>query len=173
MWKKVLFANLLFFAACFVVSDSLFGIALPRGERVTVPDFCGVSERSAAADETFEFTAEYRYDNSPAGTILSQEPPAGSIRKVGEDRARCKVRVVVSMGPEQVTLPDLVGQNGGVAAAELRRMGLVVTTAPDPSAAPTTAAGEVTAMSPAAGSVLQSGAAVRLYLSPGGVEYED
>ncbi len=173
MGKKFLFANLLFFGVCFVVLDALFGVALPRGERVTVPDFCGATEQSLAADERFELTAEYRYDESPAGTILSQEPPAGSVRKIGEDRARCSVRVVVSMGPETLTIPDLVGQNGSVAAAELRRMGLSATTEPDPSAAPDTAAGEVTRTDPPAGSAAQAGTVVRLYVSPGGVEYED
>lgn len=173
MWKKLLFANLLFFAVCFVVLDSLFGVASPRGERIAVPDFCGATEGSLAADERFAVTAEYRYDESPAGTILSQEPPAGSIRKIGEDQARCRVRVVVSMGPEKVTLPDLVGRNAGVAAAELRRMGLSAFSEADPSPAPNTAAGEITKTEPPAGSILQAGDAVRLYVSPGGVAYED
>ena len=166
MLKKLLFANLLSFALSFVVLDSLFGIAGPRGERVTVPDFCGTTEETLAADDRFAVTAEYRYDESPAGTILSQEPPAGSIRKIGEDQARCQMRVVVSMGPEKVTLPDLVGQNASVAAAELRRMGLVVNTRQDDASA--SAAGVVTATNPPAGSVVQVGTTVCLSVSPGG-----
>ena len=171
MWKKLLFANLLLIVAGFVVLDSLFGVVSARGERVTIPDFCGTNEGSLAADERFAVTAEYRYDESPAGTILSQEPPAGSIRKIGEDQARCRVRVVVSMGPETVALPDVTGENGKVAAAELRNQGFSVELLTDPSA-PLLTAGKVTRMEPPAGSVLQVGGTVRLYVSSGNPEAE-
>ena len=163
MWKKLLFANLLVLALAFVVLDSLFGVASARGERVTVPDFCGASEESLAADARFAVTAEYRYDDRPAGTILSQDPAPGSIRKIGEDQAKCKLRVVVSMGPQIVTIPDLVGQNAKVAAAELRRLGLSVEqeTIYD-FVFSDRAAGEVVAISPPAGSSLCVGESVRL-----------
>ena len=171
MWKKLLFSSLLLIAVSFVVLDALFGIVLKRGERVTVPDFCGANETLLAADERFSVTAEYRYDESPAGTILSQEPPAGSVRKIGEDRERCQVRVVVSMGPETIALPDLTGENGKVAATELRNRGFSVELLTDPAAS-LSVAGKVTRMEPPAGSFLVTGSAVRLYVSSGLSEAE-
>ncbi len=174
MWKNLLFANLLLAAVCFVVLDALFGVVLPQGERVTVPDFCGATEQSLAADDRFAVTAEYRYDESPAGTILSQEPPAGSIRKIGEDRDRCRVRVVVSMGQETVAVPEVIGENGKVAAAKLRNLGFSVELLTDPKADIRTA-GIVTKTDPPAGSVLETGKTVRLWVSPGATDtgYED
>ena len=163
MLKKLLFANLLAFLTCFVALDSLFGVVSVRGERITVPDFCGMTEEELSADDRFAVTAEYRYDESPAGTILSQEPPAGSIRKIGEDQTKCALRVVVSMGQKTVTVPDLIGQNAKVAAAELRQLGLLVEEITDRRfSALDYAVGEVLAPSPPAGSVLQVGERVEL-----------
>ena len=171
MWKKLLFANLLLAAICFVVLDALFGVTSARGERVTVPDFCGATEETLAADERFAVTAEYRYDDSPAGTILSQEPPAGSVRKIGEDRQKCALRVVVSMGPETVTVPDLVGQNAKVAAAKLRRLGLSVEEKTDCGFDFfNRSAGEVLAVDPPAGSILRVGESVCLTVWEGYIE---
>ena len=174
MWKKLLFANLLFAAAVFVVLDSLFGVTAARGERITVPDFRGATEETIAADGRFAVTAEYRYDESPAGTILSQEPAPGSVRKIGEDRKKCELRVVVSMGLETVALPDVVGKNAKVAAAELRNAGFSVELLTDPTAA-VHASGIVTRIDPVAGSVLQVGERVTLWVSPGSADtgYED
>ena len=169
MLKKLLFANLLAFLTCFVVLDSLFGVASARGERMTVPDVCGMTEEALAADERFSVSAEYRYDDRPAGTILSQEPSAGSIRKIGEDQSKCALRVVVSMGPKTVSVPDLVGQNAKVAAAQLRQLGLLVEEISDHRFLLLSdhAVGEVIALSPPAGSVLQVGERVELIVWEG------
>lgn len=174
MWKKLLFANLLLAAVLFVTADRLFGILPARGERIIVPDFQGAQEETLAADPRFSVSAEYRYDDSPAGTILSQEPAPGAARKIGEGQARCQLRVVVSMGPECVLIPDLTGQNAAVAAAELRRMGLLVQTQADPALS-LFPAGKVTATNPPAGSRLQVGQTVVLSVSSGkiGVALEE
>ena len=105
---------------------------------------------------------------------MEQEPAPGAVRKIGEDQTKYALRVVVSMGPETVALPDAVGKNAKVVAAELRNAGFSVELLTDPTAA-VHASGIVTRIDPAAGSVLRVGEKVTLWVSPGSVdtEYED
>jgi beta-lactam-binding protein with PASTA domain len=55
----------------------------------------------------------------PAGRILSQAPAAGSSVRHG-----WQVRVTESLGPQQVTIPDVVGEPMREASINLRRMSL-------------------------------------------------
>lgn len=164
MWKKLLFAGLLFVAVVFVTANALFGFTEPQGVSLTVPDFSGASEQQLAADDRFAVTAEYRYDESPAGTVLSQTPAAGTIRKLRTARDKCELRVVVSMGQEMLPVPDVIGQNAKVAAAELRRMGFLVKTE---SISSNAEPGAVVGILPEPGSDLPKGSVVRLLVSNG------
>ena len=165
MKKLLLFANLIALSAVMVVADALFGIWGPRGETYAVPDLVGTNEATtmktamaaAGADERFEITTVYRYDEQPAGTVLGQSPKAGTTRKAG--RRKTPLTVTVSMGPETVTLPDLRGENARVAAAKLRDMGLVVSLVPtDRPGEP----GTVAATEPGEGTAVRAGATVRV-----------
>ena len=166
MFKKWLFAHLLLFAVAFVTADSLFGVTAPRGETFTVPDLCGMSEADVLADARLDVTSEYRYDDRPAGTVLSQDPPAETARKLGEKNDRCAVRVVVSMGPETAPVPDVVGQPARVAAARLREAGFLV----EEVAVAGGAAGNVVSTAPAAGERLHVGETVRVAVAEGDAE---
>jgi eukaryotic-like serine/threonine-protein kinase len=95
-----------------------------HGHEVTIPDFSGltVGEASTAALRTgVDLNIENRFYSTtvPAGRILSQAPAANSSVRPG-----WQVRVTVSLGPQQVTIPDVVSQPIREASINLRRMSL-------------------------------------------------
>jgi eukaryotic-like serine/threonine-protein kinase len=98
-------------------------VALHGGE-VTVPSFAGLSI-AEASDAALHNHLDLKIDNKfystvvPAGRVLSQAPAAGS-----RVRKKWQVRVTVSLGPQQVSIPDVVGQPQRDAAMNIRRMSL-------------------------------------------------
>jgi beta-lactam-binding protein with PASTA domain len=95
-----------------------------HGHEVTIPDFAGmtVAEASSAALKTgVDLNIENHFYSTtvPAGRILSQAPAAGSTVRHG-----WQVRVTESLGPQQVTIPDVAGQPVREASINLRRMSL-------------------------------------------------
>lgn len=95
-------------------------LALHVGE-VPVPGFSGltVSEASDAALRAgLDLSIANRFYSTtvPAGRILSQSPASGS-----EVRKGWQVRVTESLGPQQVTIPDVVGEPDRQATMDLRR----------------------------------------------------
>src|SRR5262249_17684993 len=102
-----------------------------------------------------------RVSNSdvPEGTVFAQKPTEGT--KVDKQTV---VRIDVSSGKPQVTIPSVVGQSIQDAVAELTRAGLdaqVVEVNSDRSE------GTVTAQSPSAGTVVVEGTRVRINVSKG------
>ena len=92
-----------------------------HGHEVTIPDFAGMSvgEASTAALKTgVDLNIENRFYSTtvPAGRILSQAPAAGSTVRHG-----WQVRVTESLGPQQVTIPDVLGQPLREASMNIRR----------------------------------------------------
>jgi beta-lactam-binding protein with PASTA domain len=95
-----------------------------HGHEVTIPDFASltVEEASQTALKTgVDLNIENRFYSTtiPSGRILSQSPAAGSIVRHG-----WQVRVTESLGPQQVTIPDVVGQPVQEASMNIRRMQL-------------------------------------------------
>lgn len=95
-------------------------LALHAGE-VRIPELSGltVAEASdAALRGSLDLNIENRLYSTtvPAGRILSQAPAPGS--KVREG---WQVRVVESLGPQQVTIPNVVGEPTHEATMNLRR----------------------------------------------------
>jgi beta-lactam-binding protein with PASTA domain len=92
-----------------------------HGHEVTIPDFAGmtVAEASNAALTTdVDLNIENRFYSTtvPAGRILSQAPAAGSNVRHG-----WQVRVTESLGPQQVAIPDVVGEPVREASMNVRR----------------------------------------------------
>jgi beta-lactam-binding protein with PASTA domain len=95
-----------------------------HGHEVRIPDFAGmtVAEASTAALQTgVDLNIENKFYSTtvPAGRVLSQAPAAGSTVRHG-----WQVRVTESLGPQQVTIPDVVGQPLREASINLRRAAL-------------------------------------------------
>lgn len=92
-------------AVCLAVLGA--GVALyflfPGGiflRTVEVPELRGTNIRETVPDESlFRLEATYRYDSgSEAGTVLSQSPAAGMLRRVERGRHPCVIQVSVSLG---------------------------------------------------------------------------
>jgi len=95
-----------------------------HGHEVTVPNFSGmtVSEASTAALHTgLDLNIENKFYSTtvPAGRMLSQAPAPGSKVRHG-----WQVRVTESLGPQQVTIPDVSSEPLREASLNLRRGGL-------------------------------------------------
>ncbi|MBT1162324.1 MULTISPECIES: Stk1 family PASTA domain-containing Ser/Thr kinase [Bifidobacterium] len=102
-------------------------VVLSKGPMpVTMPDIVGKTQDEAktALDElklTMNVTEEYD-DKVPAGSVISASVDEGSQLHWGDS-----VDVVVSKGPETITLENYVGQKASAAKAALEKLGFKVT----------------------------------------------
>ncbi len=120
---KVILGALAMLAVALLSAAITLRLALHGGE-VTVPSFAGLSiaeASSAALREHLDLKIDNKFYSTvtPAGRIISQAPTAGS-----RVRKKWPVRVTVSLGPQQVSIPDVVGQPQREAAMSIRRMSL-------------------------------------------------
>ncbi len=95
-----------------------------HGHEVTIPDFAGmtVAEAGNAALQTgVGLNIENRFYSTtvPVGRILSQAPSAGTMVRHG-----WQVRVTESLGPQQVTIPNVVGEPVQEASMNIQKMSL-------------------------------------------------
>jgi beta-lactam-binding protein with PASTA domain len=93
---------------------------------VVVPDLVGktpLEGRKIAEDSGLQMEVERRYycPTTPEGKILSQLPPANT-----QVRRGWQVRVALSLGPQRVEIPSLLGQSQRAAEINIRRRGLDV-----------------------------------------------
>jgi beta-lactam-binding protein with PASTA domain len=88
---------------------------------VTVPNFTGKTMQEAsqgALQSGVGLVLENKFYSTtvPAGRVLSQYPLADTVVRHG-----WQVRVAESLGPQQVTIPDVVGETVRDASVDLRR----------------------------------------------------
>ncbi len=117
---RIVFGALTMFAVMVLAAGITLRLALHAGE-VSIPTLSGltVSEASdAALHAGLDLNIQNKFYSTtvPAGRILSQAPAPGS-----EVRKGWQVRVTESLGPQQVTIPDVVSQPVRQATMELRR----------------------------------------------------
>jgi beta-lactam-binding protein with PASTA domain/predicted Ser/Thr protein kinase len=126
---------------------------------VTVPDVLSQSESSARSElesAGFLVNAETEESDLEEGTVIEQDPAAGSRIEEG-----AQVAIVISRGPGDVSVPNVVGQSQESAAARLGALGLdvrVVTRDTDSESED----GRVLDQSPPAGSDLPPGSDVTI-----------
>lgn len=101
-------------------------------------------------------------DSAAPGTVVSQNPPAGTPVKHGT-----AVSLTVSKGPQPVAVPRVVGLGQDNAVAALQAAGLQPAIADAPVFDRTIPAGSVAAQTPAAGESAPKGSTVTLTLSKG------
>src|SRR5208283_1744088 len=97
-----------------------------HGAEVQVPALTGMTvadARSETAGLGLNLDVDNRYYSGDvaAGHILTQSPAQGTVV-----RREWRVRVAESLGPQQVDVPNTVGEEDRVAELELRRAGLDV-----------------------------------------------
>ena len=131
---------------------------------VEVPDVVG---RTRAAAESLLRTEQFVPDvreqpdpDRPAGEVISQNPPGGSMAEKGS-----VVELLVSSGPPQVTIPDLFNQSSSAASNTLGQLGLQVTTRQESSTS--VVAGNVIGTEPPSGTSVPEGSNVTLIVSTG------
>lgn len=130
---------------------------------IPVPDVTGMTlEEGLATLKGVHFTSstiDERMSARPAGTIVGQDPRAGTGLLQGET-----VTLYVSTGENLTTVPDVVGVDVGAAEAKLAaaKLTAVVTAVPDPAAP-----GTVLQQKPAAGTAVRRGSTVSLVVSAG------
>ena len=143
--------------------DTITLVASAGAAQRTVPSVAGQTERSAVREltrATFRVEAEERPSaDVPSGRAIGTRPPAGTEADSGS-----RVRLLVSSGPRQVEVPNVVGltRSSAERALERRRLGVSVDRAR--SDAPED---EVIAQSPEGGATLDEDSPVTITVSEG------
>lgn len=141
------------------------------GDTITVDDFTGrmfTDELQSYFDasDIYHLKLDQVYDASaPAGYIISQDPEAGSSRKIDPGKKKCEITLKVSKGPRTMTMIDVAALDYREARVKLRQMGLVVKT--ESIESDLYEVGYVISTSPAYGEVLEAGDTVTIYVSSG------
>ncbi len=145
----------------YIINNLTGGVSTRSIEVPTVEGLEYTSDAELGFNEDFTVTVEYVHSpTAAAGTIISQEPSGGANRKVP-----CSVTLKVSLGPEMVTLSDYTIMDWRDAYTQLRGQNFIVEKIfSDNSAMP---AGFVFMTEPAAGSKLEVGSTVKIYISNG------
>ena len=143
---------------------STIEIVLSAGyPKLAVPDLVGLSLDASKARlvvHKLELgSVEYRYSLKPQGSVISQEPATGNLEWYG------KVDLVVSKGPEPVSVPDVTKDPVGAALKALEAAGFVPVTVDAYS--DDVPEGDVISTDPAGGQVVGKGTEVRVYVSVG------
>jgi len=159
---------LVYLVLFFLAADLAAQIIL-RGELITLPDLKGKSLEAArielAQKRTSLIIQDRQFDTRiERNRIISQEPGAGS--RIKANRA---VKVIVSEGSENLSVPALAGRSLEWAGQTLKTAGLRKGRVSQIHT-PQYAAGRVIAQSPPADQVVSKATAVDLLVSQGGWE---
>jgi beta-lactam-binding protein with PASTA domain len=109
-------------AAAFLSAVTAMRFAI-QGREVTMPNVVGKSSADAQAilqGRGLQLKVVDRvYSDLPANSVARQSPPEGERMKVAQN-----VHVVLSLGPQNVTTPSLLGESLRVARIQLLQVGL-------------------------------------------------
>jgi beta-lactam-binding protein with PASTA domain len=99
-----------------------------HGREVEVPRLAGMTLKQAedaAAARGLRVASESRFYSPeiPEGQVISQVPPAGTRVRRG-----WKVRIAESLGPQRVSIPNVIGQSARASEINVRRRGLEIGT---------------------------------------------
>lgn len=163
--SKIAIVFIIIMAVILGIVMYVFGI-IPHGTTpdVKVPNLVGQqldAARQQYGSQLQIVESNTQYDNTaPAGQILSQNPKTNA-----DVKKNAQVQVVVSLGPKQVTVPDVTNLAQSDAVAQLTANGLQYTVQQinDDSVAK----GSVVKTDPVAGTQVNSGSSVTLYVSLG------
>jgi serine/threonine-protein kinase len=145
--------------------DAPFGSAIDlvvsRGPTpVAVPRVIGATEEDATSELQalgFLVTVEDAYSQDvKRGRVISQDPGRGSQLQPGS-----AVTIVVSLGPEEFAMPNVVGMSRDTAVARLTELGLRVNVA----IVPGQGGSLVVYQEPATGTIVQAGDVVDIFVA--------
>jgi serine/threonine-protein kinase len=125
-----------------------------------VPDVVGLAAERASErleDAGFVVSADSEYSRKVAeGRVISQSPPSGNELQPGKT-----VSIVVSLGPPEFPMPNVVGMAREAAVDELTALGLLV----DVAIVPGQDGGRVVFQEPATGTTVEVGDTVSIYVA--------
>lgn len=155
-----------------VVISSLFMTTDGRSRSVSVPNLIGqvYSEDMGYDSRFFTLDVGYEYSDSQsetAGTVISQSPSPGAVRKLVENERKCTLELTVSLGKKTSELSDLSGVDEREARNRLRCLGLELKINTVGKYSDIYGIGDVISTSPAAGEALFVGDEVTLFVSLG------
>jgi len=138
----------------------------PSTMQVAVPNVVGLTQASATtlitgAGLVVGTLTNIASNTVPAGDVISETPTAGTLVSAGSP-----VNLVISTGPAQVAVPNVVGLTQAAATTAITGAGLVLGTVTTASSN-AVLAGNVISESPVAGTMVNSGSAVNLVVSSG------
>jgi serine/threonine-protein kinase len=170
IWAGVLVVAVVMVAVVVWVMSLNSDVDIPTTGRV-IPDLSDTTWESAQETLTGLDLVPTRVDEASSeieeGSVIRTDPPATT--SVDPEST---VRVYVSTGAEQVTVPDLSGLDQGAATAALEEAGLELGTITDQNS-PSIGAGIVMGASPASNTDVDAGSTVDLVLSNGKVTITD
>jgi serine/threonine-protein kinase len=170
IWAGVLVVAVVMVAVVWWVLSLPRDADIPSTGRV-IPDLSDTTWESAQETLTGLDLIPTRVDEASSdvdeGEVIRTDPPATT--SVDPEST---VRVYVSTGAEQVTVPDLSGLDQGAATAALEEAGLELGTITDQNS-PSIGAGIVMGASPASNTDVDAGSTVDLVLSNGKVTITD
>ncbi|RUQ87417.1 Stk1 family PASTA domain-containing Ser/Thr kinase [Labedella gwakjiensis] len=144
---------------------------IPTSTSREVPDLSDTTWEDAQSTLTGLDLVPTRLDEASSdvdeGDVIRTDPPAGATVD-----PQVTIRVYVSTGAEQVTVPDLSNLDQAAATAALEEAGLKLGSITDENS-PTIAAGVVMGATPASGTDTDAGSSVDLVLSNGKVTITD
>lgn len=140
-----------------------------RNSTVAVPDVANLSLTAAQnqiyASHLIPITEEVYDDGVAAGSVVGTRPAAGS-----QARQESEIHLLVSKGPEQVTLPkDLAGQSEATVRSALDGLGLTVSNDVKRENSASVDLGSLIGTNPQLGEKVKAGSEVELTLSTGKV----
>lgn len=140
-----------------------------RNATVAVPDVANLSLTAAQnqiyGSNLIPITEEVYDPKVEAGTVVGTDPKAGS-----QARQQSEVHLLVSRGPEQVTLPkDLAGQSEATVRSTLDALGLQVSNDVKRENTATVELGSLIGTNPQLGEKVKAGSSVDLTISTGKV----
>lgn len=95
-----------------------------HGTEVAIPDFRGMTvvqagQRAGSLGLTLHVENRLYSAEVPAGRVANQSPAAGAVVRRG-----WRVWLTESLGPQKISIPNLLGKDQRIAAIDIRRAGL-------------------------------------------------
>jgi beta-lactam-binding protein with PASTA domain len=134
--------------------------------QVAVPNVVGKTQAAASTAITGAGLVVGTVTQQPSSTVASGEIISESPAPGTNVASGSAVNLVVSTGPMQVAVPNVVGQTQAAATTAITGAGLVLGTVTQQSSS-TVTSGNAISESPAAGTNVASGSAVNLVVSTG------
>ena len=150
-----------------VAQGSPVNLVISSGpQMVTVPNVEGLTQDAAttaitAAKLTVGTVTQQSSNTVAAGNVISQDPASGSSAAQGSP-----VNLVISSGPQMVTVPNVEGLTQDAATTAITAAKLTVGTVTQQTSN-TVAAGNVISQDPASGNSVAQGSPVNLVISSG------